>query len=79
MNNKGNIILILVGTLLSAQLPFFKVCTFFVPHFFLFRHNHHHFFNGSLGLTTMVGLVLIGVGLYNIYKENKINSNKETK
>ena len=78
MNNKGNIILILVGTLLSAQLPFFKVCTFFVPHFFFFRH-HRHFFDGSLGFTTLVGLVLIGLGLYNIYKENKDKSNNETK
>lgn len=79
MINKSNIILILVGTLLSAQLPFVKVFTFFVPHFSFFGHHHHHFISGSPGFTSFVGLVLIGIGLYNIYKDNKVKSSSETK
>ncbi|MBI5403830.1 MAG: hypothetical protein HY959_10560 [Ignavibacteriae bacterium] len=78
MNNKSNIILILIGTLLSAHLPFVKVFTFFIPHFSFFGH-HHHFIDGPSGFTSFVGLILIGLGLYNIYKENKVKSNSETK
>lgn len=78
MINKSNIILILIGTLLSAQLPFVKVCTFFIPHFSFFEH-HRHFMNGSPGFTSLVGLILIGLGLYNIYKDNKVKSSSETK
>lgn len=79
MNNKSNVILIIIGTLLSAQLPFVKVCTFFIPHFSFFGHHHHHLIDGPSGFSSFVGLILIGLGLYNIYKDNKVKSNNETK
>jgi hypothetical protein len=77
MINKSNITLILIGTFLSAQLPFFKFFGFFVPHHHFFGHSH--WMAGSFGFTTLVGVLLIFLGLYNIYKDNKVKSNSETK
>jgi hypothetical protein len=70
MINKNNIILIAIGTLLSAPYTFFKVIgNIHFPHFF--GGHHHHLFFGSLGFTSFVGVILVFLGLYNIYKENK--------
>jgi hypothetical protein len=69
MVNKNNIILIMIGTFLSAPYTFFKVIgSLHLPHLFW---GHHHWFYGSLGFTSLVGVILIFMGLYNIYKENK--------
>jgi hypothetical protein len=69
MNNKNNIILIMIGTFLSAPYSFFKVIGSL--HFPLLFSGHHYWFYGSLGFTSFVGVILIFMGLYNIYKENR--------
>jgi hypothetical protein len=69
MINKNNIILIVLGTFLSAPYTFFKVIgNIHIPHV-LWGH-HHQWFYGSLGFTSFVGVILILLGLYNIYKDN---------
>jgi|WetSurMetagenome_2_1015567.scaffolds.fasta_scaffold25566_2 hypothetical protein len=73
MINKNNIILIVIGAFLSAQFTFFKVIGFVGP--FHHWHFHRHWISNSLSFTSFVGVILIFLGLYNIYKENKINNN----
>lgn len=73
MVNKSNIVLIVVGAFLSAQFLFLKSLAFFTP----FHHWHHykHWLSNSLGFTSLIGIILILMGLYNIYKENKVKKN----
>jgi hypothetical protein len=73
MINKNNIVLIVIGTFLSAQFTFFKVIGFVGP--FHHWHFHRHWISNSLGFTSLIGIILIFMGLYNIYKDNKISSN----
>jgi hypothetical protein len=69
MINKSNIILIVIGAFLSAQFTFFKVFGFIGP--FHHWHFHRQWISNSLGFTSFVGVILIFLGLYNIYKENR--------
>ncbi|MCX6165929.1 MAG: hypothetical protein NTU73_13875 [Ignavibacteriae bacterium] len=73
MINKSNIILIVIGAFLSAQFTFFKAFGFIRP--FHHWHWHEHWVSNSLGFTSLIGVILIFLGLYNIYKDNKIKKN----
>jgi hypothetical protein len=73
MTSKSNIVLILIGTFLSFQFTFFKVFGFIGP--FHHWHFHRHWISNSLGFTSLIGVILIFLGLYNLYKENKIDKN----
>jgi len=70
MENKSNIILIIIGTFLSTQFCFARFYDIFFPLRFLFGRHHHYFLEGTLGFSSLIGVVLIGLGLYNIFKEN---------
>jgi hypothetical protein len=71
MISKSNIVLVILGAFLSAQFLFFKSIIFFMP--FYHWHHHKHWLNNSLGFTSLVGMILIFLGIYNIYKENRVN------
>lgn len=73
MINKSNIVLIVIGTFMSAQFTFFKIFGSIRPFHIWYRHEH--WFSNSLGFTSLIGLILIFLGLYNIYKDNKIKNN----
>lgn len=73
MINKSNIVLVVVGAFLSGQFLFFKSIAFFTP--FNHWHHHKHWVDSSLGFTSLIGIILIFLGLYNIYKENKFKKN----
>lgn len=73
MISKSNIVLLVLGAFLSAQFLFFKSIVFFTPVFHW--HHHRHWLDGSLGFTSLVGIGLIFLGLYNIYKDNKVKKN----
>jgi len=74
MINKSNIVLILIGTFLSAQFFFIRAIGFIGP-FRHWNHHHYHWIDNSLGFTSLLGIFLILLGLYNIYKDNKISNN----
>jgi hypothetical protein len=74
MVNKSNIVLILIGTFFSVQFVFIRAIGFIGP--FHHWHTDHHWISNSLGFTSLLGVFLILLGLYNIYKDNKAsNSN----